>query len=448
MFKYIVILLIVGISVWRYNTCIRKNNNPNFLLLSTLIQLIPLSGIILKLGSIKTNFGILSGAMDSFYAIDALWLIAIILFLFHPHKNNTLYIKNSTNRHVFCVFILLEFISLINPFNTLHFSGLPIFFRVLQLFVFLQLISKYLTIELVLKGLYDGFKWAIGLQFVLTTLFPVLHISIVNSLFNDNISDWAYRRGTPSAIGTFMHPGALALFCCMAAMFFLSCYLNKYKIADAKLRILMCLYIVFFTYSRTSYLTILGTLLFVYVVYKNRVNFKIQSLFIFGIGVALFFVILNFTPLSDLFFKSDIDVQVENRMLHYLLALGCFQESPLIGVGLNSHVHFMYNYLQLSGIRQHINDFFITNPVHNSHLIVLAETGAIGFILWCYYFISRIFLSFKYCVNKIISINIINLAFAGILIVYILYGMTGWSCFHREIYPIPIIIGFFSLLKK
>lgn len=449
MLKYIIILLLVGISIWRYNSSINKRRNPKFLLLSTLIQLVPLAGIIFKLGGIKTNYGILPGATDTFYAIDALWLIIIFLILFHPPKAIMPHINNtSSSHHAFYVLALLEIISLINPINELHYSGLPIFFRLLQLYILLKLITKYLNSEQVLKGIYDGFKWAIGLQFILTTLFPVLHISLINNLFNENISDWAFRRDMPSALGTFMHPGALALFCCMAAIFFFSCFLNKYKPTDSKLRILMCLYIIFFTYSRTSYATIIGTLLFIYIIYRNRIEFKLKSLILFCTSIILIIAIFIFTPIFDLFFHSDIDIQVENRTLHYLLALGCFQESPLIGVGLNNHVNYIYNNLNLAEIGQHINNFFITNPVHNSHLIILAETGVIGFSLWCYYFISRIYKSIKYCVKQTTPLNIINLSFAGILIVFLLYGMTGWSCFHREIYPIPIIIGFFSYLKK
>lgn len=448
MARYILILLILCVSIIRYNRNVSRGKNSSFLLLSTFIQFIPLSGIIFKIGSLKTPWGNMPGATDTFFAIDALWIICIIILFFHPQIINSSLrknvIRNSTYLYVLTV---IEIISVINPFNTLHYSGLPTFFRIIQIYLFLKITSKYLSYQSVLHGLYDGFKYAIGLQFLLTILFPVLNITVISELFRPEVSEWAFRRDVASALGTFMHPGALALFSCMSAMFFLSCYLNKYEGKGAIVGILMCMFIVFFTYSRTSYLAIIGTLFLVYFIYYNRKRIRIKSIIYVGIGLIGIVSVFLLSPLSSMFFQSDVDVQIENRELHYLLAFGCFTDSPLIGVGLNNHVNYLYNYLNTNYIG-HVGDFFITNPVHNSHLIILAETGIIGFILWVYYFLSRIFRGIKFCIGSDVSINIINLAFAGILIVYLVYGMTGWACFHRELYPIPIIVGFFSYLRK
>lgn len=448
MVRYVLILLTLCVSIIRYNRNVNKKRNSSYLLLSTFIQLIPLSGIIYKIGSLKIPFGNLSGATDTFFAIDALWIICIMILFFHPQIINSSLRKNVIRNNTYLyVLTAIEIISVINPFNTLHYSGLPTFFRIIQIYLFLKIISKYLSYRSVLQGLYDGFKFAIGLQFLLTILFPVLHITLISELFRPEVSEWAFRRDVSSALGTFMHPGALALFSSMCATFFLSCYLNNYEKKDSIKRIFMCLFIVYFTYSRTSYLAIIGTLFLVYFIYYNRKRIQIKSIIYVCLGLTAITAVFLLSPLADMFFKSDVDVQIDNRELHYLLALGCFTDSPLIGVGLNNHVNYLYNYLNTNYIG-HVGEFFVTNPVHNSHLIILAETGIIGFILWVYYFLSRIFRGIKFCIGSDVSINIINLTFAGILIVYLVYGMTGWACFHRELYPIPIIIGFFSYLKK
>lgn len=450
MFRYILILLILFISINRYNQCLKSKRNPNFLLLSTLIQIIPLSGIIYKFYSIKLPFGIISGAADSFLAIDVLWIILIAFSFFFKLQtaNPSLRANIGNNYFIFGFLVILEIINLSNPYNSLPSAGLPVFARILQLFIFLVIISKYLSYNSILEGFYDGFKRSLGLQFIITTLFPVLHITFVSRLFREEVSDWAFRRDAESAIGTFMHPGALALFCCMTAIFFLSCYLNKYKEKDSIIRIMMSLYVIFFTFSRTSYLAVIGTLFLLFFIYRNRVNFQIKNVLLIITGILIVSCLFLLTPLGDMFFKSDVDIQIQNRELHYLLALGCYNDSPLFGVGLNNHVNYIYNDLNTSLIGGNIGLFFLTNPVHNSHLIILAETGLIGFSLWCYYFVSRIYRSFRYCITKNNAINILNFSFGGILIVYMLYGMTGWSCFHREIYPILIIVGFFTVLKK
>lgn len=447
MARYILILLILFISIIRYNKHMKKGKHANFLLLSTLIQLIPLSGIICKLGSIHASFNVMPGATDSFFAIDALWIVTILIVIFHIKPlHPSLKTKPKQNYKFFLILTIIEIISILNPINSLPYAGLPTFLRITQLFIFLHIISKYLSYQSALKGLYDGFKWAVGLQFIITTLFPVLHISYVSQLFRPEIASWAFRRDMASALGTFMHPGALALFSCMSAIFFFACYLNKYKNKDAIVRLMMCIYIILFTYSRTSYLTIIGTLLFIYILCKNRKGIRTSSIIYFCIGTATIVILFLTTPLTDLFFKSDVDTQIENRELHFLLALASFKDSPIFGIGLNNHVNYLHNILNTNNIG-HVIEFFITNPIHNSHLIILAETGLIGFSLWCYYFISRIFMGFKYCIGTNPSINIINLSFSGILLVYILYGMTGWSCFHREIYPFLIVVGFFTLKK-
>ena len=448
MARYILILLILCISIIRYNRDVNRKRNSSFLLLSTFVQFIPLSGIIYKIGSLKIPLGNMPGATDSFFAIDTLWMICIIILLFHPQTINSTLRKNVTRNNTYLyVLAIIEVISVVNPFNSLHYSGLPTFLRIVQIFLFLKIISKYLSYQSVLYGLYDGFQYAVGLQFLLTILFPVLHITMISELFRPEVSEWAFRRDVASALGTFMHPGALALFSCMSAMFFLSCCLNNYEVKGAIKGIFMCLFIVYFTYSRTSYCAIIGTLFLVYFIYYNRKRIRIKSIIYASLGLAAIASVFLLSPLADMFFKSDVDMQIENRELHYLLALGCFKDSPLIGVGLNNHVNYLYNYLNTNFIGR-VGDFFVTNPVHNSHLIILAETGIIGFTLWVYYLLSRIFRGIKFCVDSDRSINIINLAFAGILIVYIVYGMTGWACLHRELYPIPIIVGFFSYFKK
>ena len=146
MARYVLIILILFISIIRYRNDIQKRVNPHYLLLSTLIQFIPLSGIIYKFGSINTYSGIRLGATDDFFAIDAIWIICIIIILFKPHTiplSSRVEIKS--NKQTFIVFSILEIISLFNPINNLHYTGLPTYIRIVQIILFLKIISQYLT---------------------------------------------------------------------------------------------------------------------------------------------------------------------------------------------------------------------------------------------------------------------------------------------------------------
>ena len=300
------------------------------------------------------------------------------------------------------------------------------------MFFIIKFICSYVNKENLIYGLFDGFKYAIYLQFVLTIFFPVLGMDFVTTLFWEDIGDWAYRRGSASAIGTFMHPGVLALFSCMAASCFLSFYFNNLRKKESTICFFMCIFIILFTYSRTSYITFLGIVTYLFFVFnKRRVS---KSIMIIACFLGIVILIAYFSGVFDLFIQSDIGVQQESRLIHFMLAFDIFQVSPLIGVGINNHVNYMSNDL-VNSDNLYFHSFFYQNPIHNIHLIILTELGLLGFLIWLCFTI-------KYIVKATRNgnYNIISLMFLGILISFIVYGMTGWGPFHKNIYPILILV--------
>ncbi len=440
--RYLLLIILFTITIARLFYLNRKKEKINFLFLSLFIQQIPLGCLLYSININPLRDG-MPGAFENMLSLDVSIAIIVLALLFQINKTH--YKTKYHNKLVAISILAIFIISILNPYNKLKIAEIPILFRIIQIYLFFYFISKYLSREEVLHALFDGFKYAIIVQFIITLFFPVFSIKIISQIFHPEISEWAFRRGTPSAIGTFIHPGALALFAAISTMFFFSCYLNKYKVIDSLKMIFIGCFIIYFTFSRTSYLAILGSIFIIYLLYKNSQNLNRPKLILQLLGAVIIIEILYLSPISDLFFRSDLDTQIDNRLLHYNLAFKCFSTSPLIGIGINTHVKFMQN-LFLSNIGP-VGDFFLTNPIHNSHLIILAETGIIGFSFWSYYIISRIYSNT--IKNKSKGINsIINWAFAGVLITYTIYGVTGWSCFHREIYPIIILFGFFYTRNK
>jgi len=120
-----------------------------------------------------------------------------------------------------------------------------------------------------------------------------------------------------------------------------------------------------------------------------------------------------------------------------------FLGNPLFGVGLNSHLSAITDNVVLVnvlGFYGNDNDnFLLTNPVHNSHIIILAELGVVGGLLWFYGFFSFLINN----LNSLIGLNkyhsgkkelqnhLISKLFAvGVIVSYFLYAFTGWATMH------------------
>lgn len=149
----------------------------------------------------------------------------------------------------------------------------------------------------------------------------------------------------------------------------------------------------FFTYSRTSFVATLIGLSLIYSIFVSGgrlLTFK--NVLLFSVILSCGMIILYSTPLGDLFFASDTDEQFDNRFNHFVIGTLIFEKAPLIGVGINSHINYMSNVLNVSSLSyMPILDFYTTNPIHNIHVIVLAEMGIIGLVLWLIFFFGNIF---------------------------------------------------------
>lgn len=162
--------------------------------------------------------------------------------------------------------------------------------------------------------------------------------------------------------------------------------------------------------------------------------------FVLPIGLCLYWLIY-LSPFSSTFLKSDSDAQYENRMVHYLMAFDIFEKSPYIGVGLNAHLAYIATQTAITQLDVTNSQFFVNNPIHSIHLIVLAETGVIGFVLWWLFIFTNFYrakkqLSFKR--NEIMSST-----FIGVIITVCIYGISGWAPFSYSIFPLFLFFIYF-----
>ena len=131
------------------------------------------------------------------------------------------------------------------------------------------------------------------------------------------------------------------------------------------------------------------------------------------------------------------------RMVHFTMAFYSFKVSPIIGVGLNAHLeYFSRNFSMFKEIPE-IDEFFLNNPIHNIHLIILVETGIIGFFLWIALIVSNFRASLASLSNN--KNQVLSLTLIGFILTYVIYGSTGWAPFSPSILPIFLFMIFFTI---
>lgn len=418
---------------------IKNKIGSKYLIVSFFIISIPLE---FQWSLIDRNFKTGLGTLGKSLNIIIPLLLFLMLFAFSKRKK----IAKIEFSIWFKMMLFIIVISLFNPFNVAVFGTIVFSFFLFCNFMFFIYVFKTLTQKEVIYGFFDGFFILCVLQFVLAICFPLLGIKEVTTIFHSTAGVWATRLDTRvGAVGVFTAPGNLALFTTIASSFFVGCYLNNFKKKISLIVLLINVVTLILTYSRTSYLAFIIDIFLVYFIFKNA-KMKIFTLsnffkYITPLAGVLIYVVF-FSPLSDVFLKSDANEMLDARMIHWFMGFQIFSSSPIIGVGLNSHLEYMFSHFNLFG-GQVIDDFFWENPIHNIHLIVLVETGLIGFILWVVFIFSNISKAKKDIAqerNQILASTQI-----GMLIGILIYGISGWAPFSSSILPFLLVISFFRI---
>jgi O-antigen ligase len=127
---------------------------------------------------------------------------------------------------------------------------------------------------------------------------------------------------------------------------------------------------------------------------KRKLNPRYLMLLLIVVVLTTAFVYLqnNFVVQRFLTTKLSDDSLVQRQEL-IIQSWNMFWRSPVLGVGINN----FFNNLNV-GISNENN--FLLQPVHNIFLLILAETGIIGFCLMIFVFIKSIFIVCKKKQNK------------------------------------------------
>jgi len=438
--KGILLFIIIFFYLFRAIFLKTKKRDTKFLWVSFYIFCIPFEfGKALNTPKISD----IAGTIQPIYIISLCigLIVAVLPFARWKYIDYSFKINNWIN-----CFCLLLIISIFNPYNVFTTGTwiLAVFF--LSNILLFKLLDSFLTRSAVVNGLFDGLMLLAGAQFFLAICFPVLGLSIVTKLFHESAEIWATRLDTRSgAVGFFNHPGRLALFMVISASFYLSTYLYNFRKKTSLICLILCVLVIFLTYSRTSYLALIITLSACYYINKNAHKniFSLANVLKFVVPTVLVLgYLIVYSPLSALFLQSDSSDQYDNRMVHWLMAFNIFNTSPYIGVGLNAHLAYISQHLGIVS-QVTMDDFFSINPIHNIHLIMLSELGIVGVILWFAFLFGNIFKAKKQIKQG--GNEILSLTLTGLFVAYIIYGLTGWAPFSTAILPLFLFITFFSI---
>jgi O-antigen ligase len=179
-----------------------------------------------------------------------------------------------------------------------------------------------------------------------------------------------FGRETLRAYSTFSHPNSMAGYLA-AVLLFVRATLKQNKNDE---RLLMVFYITLFvglvlTFSKGVLMALLIIVaMMVLTRYKETVFRLVTRYFVLLVLLTTFLILLIPVQISE--------TSVMQRLFLNRAALEVLMTNPLTGVGLGAFI------INLPGLSNMLNIRWILQPVHNIYLLILAETGLIGLILF------------------------------------------------------------------
>ena len=254
-------------------------------------------------------------------------------------------------------------------------------------------------------------------------------------VFRVNVS--GYERGMS---GTFGHPGPYALYglCILSWLLFDTRINKKSRITGIIVSTLM----IVLAAGRTC----IFLMLIVYAIYiMNRfftLNIKnLLSISILIMGAFVFVILLadKLEPVINRFIDSDMNMQLNSRMIHYNIAKYYINQKTLFGFGLNNYLDLTYRDFPI----QFDSNFFLSNPIHNAYLLYAVEIGVIGASIFILFLTNNFIYIFKSKRYKREDITDALKGYGTLILVYMIYNLQGWGGIQNRTLIIIIITSAF-----
>jgi O-antigen ligase len=253
----------------------------------------------------------------------------------------------------------------------------------------------------------NGFFWFLGER-----TFNIATPGIAKAIINGQLIMRPY--------GTFPHPNVLAGFLLVGLILTIPYLFQKNKFLFTSYLLIVVLAIVL-SFSRSVWL--LGLISSLFFLGKSKIP---KKLFWLAGGFWLILLILAFYLLPHF----STNEAFSQRMQLMKAALLMIKVSPLSGVGLNNFIVRLPEFWPVTGFT------YWLQPVHNLYLLLLSETGAVGFLI----FLWLLILVFKRLLKSSLMANF-SLLMA--LMAILLLGLTDhyWLTLQQGQLLLALVLG-------
>lgn len=339
-----------------------------------------------------------------FYLSDILILVLIgfwILRMFKDAKEKIVLAEFLKKDFILILFFLISGFSIIVAAN----KGLAIF-HLVKLFEFL-LLYFYIKQNFKNFGIRKFF-----LILIVTALYQVF-IAVIQFYFQENIGLKYLGESSLSpvidgvakinedgfkmirAYGTFPHPNILASFLSLAL--FLPYYLYLRNRAENKARDIFYVLLflafsvgLFFTFSRAAILSfvIISFLFFAFLILRKNSVFDKVKIYKLAALSATIFLTLTFVFNREIISRLSEDQSLSQRIYYVNVAKEAIFSHPFFGIGIGNFTSYFYG--NFSGLFD-----WQYQPVHNLFLLIAAEIGIFGALLFLFFIVKSLFESLK-----------------------------------------------------
>jgi len=359
------------------------------------------------------------------------------------------------NIWLFLVFTGYAAYTLLNPYNMARRQTLVEVFYLLSFAVFIYLLANCFSVKTVVRGMFMGLAVTVILHFFLCLLYPVMGMEGMIKLFDKDAATRSDDR--IGAVATMSHPNVLGTYASYYFAFFAGCFITAYKRRESAICAGLAFIVIVLTASRSALLASIIALLgiVVFYVYRRYKLISFQSALKGVIPLGILIALLLTGPLSFLFNDIDnLDEMTTSRLMHYYCGYEIFQDHPLVGVGLNSHLVYLGENSSAVIFEQVFDmtdlwqpeEFMFNNPIHNIWIILIVELGILGFlpilgfVIW---YIATFKRRTRQSQNR--YYNIINISGLGVMFCWIVQGSSDWAPLTPQVFNLSLMFIALSL---
>ena len=359
------------------------------------------------------------------------------------------------NLWLFFIFMGYAAFTLLNPYNLARRQSLAEVFYLLSFAVFMYLFANSFSVKTAVRGIYMGLAVTVILHFILSICYPVLGMENVVKIFDTEAATRSEER--VGAVGTMGHPNVLGTYASYYFCFFVGCFVTAYKRRESAILACMSFIVIILSASRSALLasavSMVGIVLFY--VYRRYKLLSIQSIIKGFIPFGIFIALLLTGPLSFLFSDlEDLDEMTTSRLMHYYCGYEIFQDHPLVGVGLNTHLEYLVENSSAIMFEQVFDaadiwqpeEFMFNNPIHNIWIILIVELGLIGFIpIFCFVFWYIATFKRRTRLSKNRYYNILNISGLSVIFCWLIQGNSDWAPLTPQVLSLSLMFVALSL---